>query len=109
MKINTYPLNMDALGFDGYICGIRNSVIRNSEASGESLDEVCLYTDTADTHSQVDGWYTCDQCLAVAQRRHGQEIMLGLPKYDARLNPDLRCLAKFLCVAVLYIQLGTSF
>ena len=35
-KINTDPLNMDAMGFDGHItpvCGIRNIVIRNSEQS----------------------------------------------------------------------------
>ena len=34
MKINTDPLNMDALGFAGHTvitCGIRNIVIRNSE------------------------------------------------------------------------------
>ena len=31
MKINTDPLNMDALGFGGHICGIRNIVIRDSE------------------------------------------------------------------------------
>ena len=31
MKINTDPMNMDALDFDGDICGIRNIVIRNSE------------------------------------------------------------------------------
>ena len=80
-----------------------DSELRAVEASGESLDELCPYTDTADTQSQVDGWYTCDQCLAVAQRHHGQEILLGLPKYDARLHPDLRCLAEFLCVTVLSI------
>ena len=49
------------------------------EASGESRDELCPSTDTAETQSQVDGWYTCDQCLAVGQRRHGQDILLGLP------------------------------
>ena len=48
--------------------------LRAVEASGESRDELCSSTpvDTADTQSQVDAWYTCDQCLAVAQRRHGQ-------------------------------------
>ena len=47
---------MDAFGFDVYICGIRIIVIRRAvEASGESLDELCPYTDTADTQSQVDG------------------------------------------------------
>ena len=31
MKINTDPMYMDALGFDCYICGIRNIVIRKAE------------------------------------------------------------------------------
>ena len=35
--------------------------------------------DTAETQSQADGWYTCDQCLAVAQRPHRQEMLLGIP------------------------------
>ena len=35
--------------------------------------------DTTETRLQADGWYTCDRCLAVAQRRHGQEMLLELP------------------------------
>ena len=70
---------------------------------------VSMPADTAETQSQADGWYTYDQCLAVAQRRHGQEMLLGLPIDYAWLHPDLRCLAEFLSLAVLSIQLGTSF
>ena len=44
-EINTDPMNMDALDFDGDICGIRNitsvSELRAVEASGESRDELC--------------------------------------------------------------------
>ena len=74
MKINTDPMKMDALDFDGDMWDPEycDSEIRAVEASGESRDELCPSTDTADTQSQADGWYTCDQCLAVAQRRHGQ-------------------------------------
>ena len=65
--------------------------------------------DTAETQSQADGWYTCDQYLAVAQQCHGQDMLLGLPIHYAWLHPDLKCLAEFLSLAVLYIQFGTSF
>ena len=110
MKINTHPMNMDALDFDGDMWDPEycDSELRAVEASGESRDELCPCQQTADTQSQADGWYTCDQCLAVAQRSHGQEMLLGLPINYARLHPDLRCLAEFLSLAVLSIQ-RTSF
>ena len=103
-------MNMDALDFDGDMWDPEycDSELRAVEASGESRDELCPSTDTTDTQSQVDGWYTCDQCLAVAQRRHGQEMLLELPTNYALLHPDLRCLAEFLSLAMLSIQLGTS-
>ena len=33
-----------------------DSELRAVEASGESRDELCPSTDTAETQSQVDGW-----------------------------------------------------
>ena len=77
------------------------------EASGESRYELCPSTDTAETQSQVVGWYTCDQCLAVAQDAMDKTLCWDYPY--ARPHPDLRCLAEFLCVSVLSSQLGTSF
>ena len=55
MKINTDPMNMDALDFDGdmWYPEYCDSELRAVEASGESRDELCL-------------------C-------HGQEMLLGLP------------------------------
>ena len=95
MKINTDPLNMDALGFDGYICGIRNIVIRNSEQQkpvvNRGMNFVRLNRQTAETQSQADEWYTCDQWLAVVQRRHGQEILLGLPTCSTSSRPQMSC------------------
>ena len=57
------------------------SQLRAVEASGESRDELCPSrpANTAENQSQADAWYTCDPCLAVAQRCHGQEMLLGLP------------------------------
>ena len=60
MKINTDPMNMDALDFDGDMRDSEycDSELRAVEASGESRDELCLYrqADTAETQSQADGW-----------------------------------------------------
>ena len=74
MKINTDPLNMDAwvsmviYMWDPEYC---DSQLR---ASGESREELCPSTpeNTAENQPQADAWYTCDQCLAVAQRHHRQ-------------------------------------
>ena len=54
---NTDPLNMDALGFDGCMWDPEycDSELRAVEASGESRNELCPSTDTAETQSQVDG------------------------------------------------------
>ena len=87
-----------------------DSQLRAVEASGESRDELCPSTpeNTAENQSQADAWYTCDQCLAVAQRHHGQDMLLGLPIISSTSSRP-RCLAEFLFVSVLSIQLGTSF
>ena len=71
MKINTDPMNMDALDFDGDMWDPEycDSELRAVEASGESRDEHCLYRQTQLKLNR----------LAVAQRRHGQEMLLGLP------------------------------
>ena len=48
MKINTDPMNMDALDFYGDMWDPEycDSELRAVEASGESLDELCLYWQT---------------------------------------------------------------
>ena len=48
MKINTDPMNMDALDFDGDMWDPEycDSELREVEASGESWDELCLYRQT---------------------------------------------------------------
>ena len=72
-------MNMDALDFDGDMWDPEycDSELRAVEASGESRDELCPCQQTQlTTQSQADG---CDHCLAVVQRRHGQEMLLGLP------------------------------
>ena len=48
MKINTDPMNMDALDFDGDMWDPEycDSELRAVEASGESRDELCLYRQT---------------------------------------------------------------
>ena len=48
MKINTDPMNMDALDFDGDMWDPEycDSELRAVEASGESRDEHCLYRQT---------------------------------------------------------------
>ena len=85
MKLNTDPMNMDALDFDGDMWDPEycDSELRAVEASGESRDELCLYRQTQlKLNRRLTGGnvrYTCDHCLAVAQRRHGQEMLLGLP------------------------------
>ena len=68
--------------------------LRAVEASGESRDELCPSTpeNTAENQSQADAWYTCDQCLAVAQRHHGQDMLLGLPIISSTSSRP-RCLA----------------
>ena len=78
-----------------------DSELRAVEASGESRDKVCPSTDTAETQTQVDEWYTCDQCLTVTQRRHGQEIMLGLPICSTSSRPQMSCRIP-LCSRVIY-------
>ena len=60
MKINTDPMNMDALDFDGDMWDSEycDFELRAVEASGESRDELNLSipADTAETQSQADGW-----------------------------------------------------
>ena len=48
MKINTDPMNMDALDFDGdmWYPEYCDSELRAVEASGELRDELCLYRQT---------------------------------------------------------------
>ena len=48
MKINTDPMNMDALDFDGDMWDSEycDFELRAVEASGESRDELCLYQQT---------------------------------------------------------------
>ena len=48
MKINTDPINMDALDFDGdmWYPEYCDSELRAVEPSGESRDELCLYRQT---------------------------------------------------------------
>ena len=48
MKINTDPMNMEALDFDGDMWDPEycDSELRAVEASGESRDELCLYRQT---------------------------------------------------------------
>ena len=48
MKINTDPMNMNALDFDGDMWDPEycDSELRAVEASGESWDELCLYRQT---------------------------------------------------------------
>ena len=81
MKINTDPMNMNALDFDGDMWDPEycDSELRAVEASGESRDELCLYRQTQLKLNRRLTGGTCDHCLAVAQRRHGQEMLLGLP------------------------------
>ena len=81
MKINTDPMSMDALDFDGDMWDPEycDSELRAVEASGESRDELCPCQQTQlklNRRLTRDG---CDHCLAVVQRRHGQEMLLGLP------------------------------
>ena len=84
MKINTDPMNMDALDFDGDMWDPEycDSELRAVEASGESRDELCLYRQTQlKLNRRLTGGNVTRVtiCLAVAQRRHGQEMLLGLP------------------------------
>ena len=80
-----------------------DSELRAAEASGESRDELCPSkpADTAETQSQADEWYTCDQWLAVVQRRHVQEILLGLPICSTSSRPQMSCRIP-LCSRVIY-------
>ena len=81
-----------------------DSQLRAVEASGELRDELCPSTpaDTAENQSQADAWYTCDQCLSVAQRCHGQEMLLGLPKLcSTSSRPQISCRIP-LCSRVIY-------
>ena len=59
------------------------------ESSGESRDELCPSTplnstpaDTAETLSQADRWYTCDQCPSMPTTINTVGIT------DAQLHPD---------------------
>ena len=92
-KINsTDRLNMEALGFDGYMWDpeYSDSELRAAEASGESRGELCPSTpgETAESQTQADSWCTCDQCPIDATDK---KCCWDYP--DARLHPDLRCLA----------------
>ena len=104
LKLMEICENKNSIGFrwlymwDSEYC---ESELRAVEASGESRDELCPSKDTSETQSQVDGWYTCDQCLAVAQRRHGQEILLGLLICSTSSRPQMSCRIP-LCSRVIY-------
>ena len=84
--MNTDSMNMDALDFDGDMWDPEycDSELRAVEASGESRDELCLYRQTQlKLNRRLTGGnvtrVTIAWQLAVAQRRHGQEMLLGLP------------------------------
>ena len=87
-----------------------DSELRAVEASVESRDELrpCQQTQLKINRRLTGGTHVTSACMAVAQQHQGQEKLLGLPINYACLHPDLRCLAKFLSLAVLSIQLVTS-
>ena len=76
-------MNMDALDFDGDMWDPEycDSELRAVEASGESRYELCLYRQTQLKLNRrlTGGNVTRDHCLAVAERRHEQEMLLRLP------------------------------
>ena len=84
MKINTDQMNMNALDFDGDMWDPEycDSELRAVEASGESRDELCLYRQSQlKLNRRLTGGNFTRVTIAWQwpQRRHGQEMLLGLP------------------------------
>ena len=103
---------MDAWGFDGHIMWdpeYCDSQLRAVEASGE-LSFVSLHRKT---QLKINRRLTRGTRVTSAWQWHsdtmpGQYMLLGLPILCSTSSRP-RCLAEFLFVAVLSIQLGTSF
>ena len=102
-----YWVSMVIIMWDPEYC---DSQVIAVEASGESRDELC--TLHRQTQLKINRRLTRGACVTSAWQWSSdamdKKCFRDYPFY-ARLHPDLRCLAEFLFVAVLSIQLGTSF